>query len=264
MRRFATLLLFALLGCATLSAQYNHITPAPVRVQGGVCDGDQCGVPEPFDATRTFKLYIKGADSADAARLEAAVSAAGLEYERVNRIAKRDFKGAFIFINIFPESMEYDEGYAIWTDPNGVSITAKTPAGAYYALQSIRQMVEAGEWQTGLVVDYPRFEYRGALIDISRHFRSVDFLKRQIDMMARLKMNRLHLHLTDAAGWRLEIESYPRLTSYAAWRTPHDWKGWWYGDRQFVDEGTEGASGGYLTKEEARELVAYAADRYIT
>jgi hexosaminidase len=221
-------------------------------------------MPEPFDATRTFKLYIKGADSADAARLEAAVSAAGLEYERVNRIAKRDFKGAFIFINIFPESMEFDEGYAIWTDPNGVSITAKTPAGAYYALQSIRQMVEAGEWQTGLVVDYPRFEYRGVLIDISRHFRSVDFLKRQIDMMARLKMNRLHLHLTDAAGWRLEIESYPRLTSYAAWRTPHDWKGWWYGDRKFVEEGTEGASGGYLTKAEARELVAYAADRYIT
>ena len=87
---------------------------------------------------------------------------------------------------------------------------------------------------------------------------------RQIDMMAEMKMNRLHLHLTDAAGWRLEIESYPRLTSYAAWRTPHDWKGWWYGDRQFVDEGTEGASGGYLTKEEARELVAYAADRYVT
>ena len=259
MRRFA-ILLVALFSCVTLSAQYDNITPAPLRVQGGVCDGDLCGVPVPFDATQTFKLYIKGADEVDAARLEAAVSAAGIEYERVKRQAKK----GFILIDIFPESMDYDEGYVISTAPEGVCITAKSAAGAYYALQSIRQLVESGEWQTGLIVDYPRFEYRGVLIDISRHFRSVDFLKRQIDMMARLKMNRLHLHLTDAAGWRLEIESYPRLTSYAAWRTPHDWKGWWYGDRQFVEEGTEGASGGYLTKAEARELVAYAADRYVT
>ena len=87
---------------------------------------------------------------------------------------------------------------------------------------------------------------------------------RQIDMMAEMKMNRLHLHLTDAAGWRIEVESYPRLSNYAAWRIPHTWKEWWYGDRAFVEQGTEGAYGGYLTKAEARELVAYAADRYIT
>ena len=87
---------------------------------------------------------------------------------------------------------------------------------------------------------------------------------RQIDMMAKMKMNRLHLHLTDAAGWRIEVESYPRLTSYAAWRIPHTWKEWWNGDRGFVEQGTEGAYGGYLTKAEARELVAYALDRYIT
>ena len=258
MRRFAILFAF-LISCATLSAQSGNITPAPVRVQEGVCDGGQCGVPVPFDVTQTFKLYIKGADAVDAARLEEAVSAAGLKYERVKRLPK----SGYIKIEIF-DCMENEEGYAIWTAPDAVCISAKSAAGAYYALQSIRQLVESGEWQTGLIVDYPRFGYRGVLIDISRHFRSVDFLKRQIDMMARMKMNRLHLHLTDAAGWRLEIESYPRLTSYAAWRTPHDWKGWWYGDRQFVDEGSEGASGGYLTKAEARELVAYAADRYVT
>ena len=258
MRRFAILFAF-LISCVTLSAQYSNITPAPVRVQGGVCVDGVCGVPTLFDATQTFKLHIKGADEVDAARFEAAVSAAGLDYKRV----KRPAKSGFINIDIF-DSMDYEEGYVIHTAPEGVCITAKTAAGAYYALQSIRQLVESGDWQTGLIVDYPRFEYRGVLIDVSRHFRTVEFLKRQIDMMARLKMNRLHLHLTDAAGWRLEIESYPRLTSYAAWRTPHDWKGWWYGDRQFVEEGTEGASGGYLTKAEARELVAYAADRYVT
>ena len=147
MKHFATLLLFALLGCATLSAQYSNITPAPVRVQGGVCDGDQCGVPEPFDATRTFKLYIKGADAADATRLETAVGAAGLKYERVKRLPKSGFVKGMIIIEIF-DCMENDEGYTIWTAPEAVCISAKTAAGAYYALQSIRQMVEGGDWQT--------------------------------------------------------------------------------------------------------------------
>lgn len=114
------------------------------------------------------------------------------------------------------------------------------------------------------ICDAPRFEYRGILIDISRHFRTKEFLMRQMDVMAELKMNRLHLHLTDAAGWRIEIESYPRLTSFAAWRMPDTWKEWWYGERGHVEAGTPGAYGGYLTKEEARELVAYAEERYIT
>ncbi len=253
--------LFALvLGTLSLSAQENIITPAPVRVQGGTCGVDCCMPAMSFDFSQISKLYIKGVKGIDEERLEAAVKAAGLDVKRVKRTAKRGY------INIFiePESMDYDEGYVIYTSEYGVDITARSAAGAFYALQSVRQLVENGEWQTGTIVDYPRFEYRGVLIDISRHFRSMDFLKRQIDMMARLKMNRLHLHLTDAAGWRLEIESYPRLTSYAAWRTPHDWKSWWYGERRHVDEGSEGAYGGYLTKAQARELVQYAADRYIT
>lgn len=258
--RFITLLLALALGTMSLSAQENIITPAPVRVQGGICVDDYCAPAEPFDFRQTLNLNISGADRADAERLEAAVSAAGLNFKRV----KRHAKSGFLFINIFPECMEQEDGYVILTYPYGVDITAKSAAGAFYALQSMRQMVEAGDWQTGVILDYPRFGYRGVLIDVSRHFRSMDFLKRQIDMMARLKMNRLHLHLTDAAGWRMEIESYPRLTSYAAWRTPATWKEWWQGGRQHIDEGTEGAYGGYYTKEELRDLVAYAADRYIT
>ncbi|MBR5865348.1 MAG: family 20 glycosylhydrolase, partial [Alistipes sp.] len=194
-------------------------------------------------------------------RLIAVAEAAGLNFE----VVKREPKKGGIILSLCPTPYTHNnESYAILTDKGNVYIWGHDAAGLFYALQTARQLVESGEWKKGFIADYPRFGYRGVLIDISRHFRSVDFLKRQIDMMARVKMNRLHLHLTDAAGWRLEIESYPRLTSYAAWRTPHDWKGWWYGDRQFVEEGTEGASGGYLTKEEARELVAYAADRYVT
>ena len=254
---FLTSLVFG----AQLSAQ--SITPAPLIVRGGVCNGEVCTPAEPFDYTQPFKLSFEGADAVDVERLTSAAMATGLNIKRVKQAVNYSKKG-YLHILIRPEMLPNDEGYAISTAHDGIIVTANAPAGAFYALQTMRQMVESGDWQTGIIADYPRFEYRGVLIDISRHFRTVDFLKRQIDMMARVKLNRLHLHLTDAAGWRLQVDSYPRLTSYAAWRTPHDWKSWWNGDRKFVDEGTEGASGGYLTKAEARELVEYAADRYIT
>ena len=265
MRRFA-ILLVALLSCATLSAQYdNIITPAPLHMSDTFLQHIPIEEGE-FDFTQELKLYFDNSKYSnispeDRERLIAVAEAAGLNFE----VVKREPKKGGIILSLCPTPYTHNnESYAILTDKGNVYIWGHDAAGLFYALQTARQLVESGEWKKGFIADYPRFEYRGVLIDISRHFRSVDFLKRQIDMMARVKMNRLHLHLTDAAGWRLEIESYPRLTSYAAWRTPHDWKGWWYGDRQFVEEGTEGASGGYLTKEEARELVAYAADRYVT
>ena len=255
------LALVATLICgAELSAQNNQITPVPAVVRGGVCDDGVCTPAAPFDYSQPFKLSFEGVDAVDIERLTSAAVAAGLDVKRVKRPAKK----SYIHFVVKPDMIHDDEGYAMVTTEEGVIVTANTAAGAFYALQTVRQLVESGDWQTGIIGDYPRFEYRGVLIDISRHFRSMDFLKRQIDMMARLKMNRLHLHLTDAAGWRLQIDSYPRLTSYAAWRTPHDWKGWSNSGCKYVDEGSEGASGGYLTKEQARELVAYAADRYIT
>ena len=252
------LVVFALVVCAQLSAQ--SITPAPAIVRGGTCNGDVCVPAVPFDYKQPFKLSFVGVEDVDVQRLESAAVAAGLDVKRVRKPAKR----GYLHFEVKPEMIHNDEGYAIVTNEEGVIVTANTAAGAFYAIQTMRQMVESGEWQTGIIGDYPRFEYRGVLVDISRHFRTVDFLKRQIDMMARVKLNRLHLHLTDAAGWRLQVDSYPRLTSYAAWRTPHDWKGWSNSGKKFVDEGSEGASGGYLTKAEARELVEYAADRYIT
>ena len=255
------MVIFALVASVQLSAQ--SITPVPLIVRGGVCDGEVCVPATPFDYTQPFKLTFEGADAVDIERLTSAAKAAGLNVKCVKRAVNYSKKG-YLHILIRPEMLPSDEGYAISTDNNGIIVTANAPAGAFYALQTMRQMVESGDWQTGIIADYPRFEYRGVLVDISRHFRTVDFLKRQIDMMARVKLNRLHLHLTDAAGWRLQVDSYPRLTSYAAWRTPHDWKSWWQGGRTFLDEGSEGASGGYLTKAEARELVEYAADRYIT
>ena len=152
-----------------------------------------------------------------------------------------------------------------------MKILAADEAGEFYARQSLAQLLNAAEKENGqaslqcqIIEDCPRFPYRGLHIDVSRHFFSIDFLKKQVDAMAMFKMNRLHLHLTDAAGWRMEIESWPRLTGYAAWRPEANWKAWWNGDRAYVEEGTPGAYGGYYTKEELKSLVEYAAERHIT
>ena len=256
--KFALIIaLFAIVGLNEASAQYSQITPAPYSIERK--DTEDMAT---FDATQELKLYID-ADSETAERIRAAIAAAGLKVQEVNKPAKK----AFLNLVIDPTAVKEAEGYHIATTPEGINIKAHSGAGLFYAIQSIRQMMEGelkGRWLEGKIYDYPRFEYRGILIDISRHFRSVEFLKRQIDMMARLKMNRLHLHLTDAAGWRIEIESYPRLTEYAAWRKQATWKEWGYGERGHVEMGTEGAYGGYLTKEDAKELVRYAAERYIT
>ena len=164
------------------------------------------------------------------------------------------------------------EGYRLEVTRKGIVITASSKEGAFYAMQTLAQMVAgAPESESGteaaiaccVINDYPRFPYRGLHVDVSRHFRSVDFLKKQMDAMAMFKMNRMHIHLTDAAGWRMQIDAYPRLTEFAAWRPQHTWKEWWAGDRHYCEAAEPGAYGGYYTKEQLKELVEYAHERHI-
>lgn len=164
------------------------------------------------------------------------------------------------------KGMETPESYTLIVTPKGVTIKAKGDAGAFYAEQTLRQMTNDGQIKEIAcceINDTPRFPYRGMHFDVSRHFRSLDFLKKQVDAMAYFKMNKMHLHLTDAAGWRMQIDAYPRLTSFAAWRPQVTWKEWWKGARSYAEEGTPGAYGGYYTKDEMRELVEYARQRHI-
>lgn len=158
------------------------------------------------------------------------------------------------------------EAYVLQVSPKGITVRASGDEGVFYAGQTLRQMTGNGKIKTIKcceIKDYPRFSYRGLHVDVSRHFRSIGFLKKQIDAMAFFKMNRMHIHLTDAAGWRMEIEAYPRLAGLAAWRPYPTWKEWWAGDRHYCEEGTEGAYGGYYTKEELKDLVRYAAERHV-
>ena len=158
------------------------------------------------------------------------------------------------------------EGYRLEVSSGGIRIGAPSVNGLFYGMQTLLQLRDAarGKIHACVITDEPRFAYRGVMLDVSRHFRSVDFLKKQIDAFASLKINRLHLHLTDAAGWRLEIKKYPRLTEFAAWRPQAVWKDWNKGGNQYCDRSDARACGGFYTQEEMRELIAYAQDRFIT
>ena len=163
------------------------------------------------------------------------------------------------------EGISSPEGYRMEITPKVITVEATSGAGLFYGIQTILQMArENNTVACGTITDEPAFAYRGLMLDVSRHFFGKEFVKKQIDAIAHFKMNRLHLHLTDAAGWRIEIKKYPRLTDFAAWRKPGLWKDWWFGDRRYVNEGTEGAYGGYYTQDDIREIVKYAQERYIT
>ena len=155
------------------------------------------------------------------------------------------------------------EGYRLVVDAEGVTITGATAAGVFYGIQTLRKalpVVQGREVQLPAVTvaDYPRFGYRGAHLDVSRHFFTVDSIKSFIDMLALHNMNRFHWHLTDDQGWRFEMKKYPKLNTIGTQRA------------QTVIGRNSGEYDGipygpYLyTQDECREIVAYAAERHIT
>lgn len=160
-----------------------------------------------------------------------------------------------------------DESYKLKVGTGHIEISSPGEAGALYGVQTLRQLVDGasgGVISSCEIADSPRFGYRGLHFDVSRNFRTPEFLKKQIDAMVRLKLNRMHLHLTDGAGWRMEIDSFPRLTSYAAWRPQASWTDWVAGGAKYCDGPGQGAYGGFYTKDELRDIIDYAARRHIT
>ena len=160
-----------------------------------------------------------------------------------------------------------NEAYRIEIVKKGVLLSANTETGIFYGLQTLLQLLNNGDNKTLpalMINDSPRFPYRGLHLDVSRHFFDKEFVKKQLNAMAYFKMNRLHWHLTDGAGWRIEIKKYPRLTSFAAWRPFDKLNDWWVEGRTFCEQDDPRAVGGYYTQDDIREVVAYAAERHIT
>jgi len=153
-----------------------------------------------------------------------------------------------------------EAAYEITVNKKGITVKTQTELGKFYAEQSIQMMREVSDTISFCTVfDYPRFPHRGLHFDVSRHFRPKDFILKQIDQMARLKLNSLHFHLVDAAGWRIQIDSYPRLHELGGFRVGTTYMEW----QKFGYKHDEHGSGGYYTKDELREIVAYAAERHI-
>lgn len=156
------------------------------------------------------------------------------------------------------------EGYQLDVTSKGIDLRAGSPDGLFYGIQTLRQLYAGGEVPCVSIRDNPRFGYRGLHLDVSRHFFSKEEVMKLLDVMSFYKLNTLHMHLTDAGGWRIEIDKYPKLTSETAFRTESDWRKWWDGhDRKYLPEGTPGAYGGYYTKEDIREIVEHAASKHI-
>ena len=163
-----------------------------------------------------------------------------------------------------------DEGYTLTVDKDGVVVSANTDCGLFYGFQTFIQMLPEDintEHYSKITLpachikDTPRFAWRGSHLDVSRHFFGVSYVKKQLDLMAAYKMNKFHWHLTDDHGWRIEISKYSQLNDVGSWRVDRDDQPW--GEADPAREGEPRTNGGYYTKEEIEEIVAYAAERYI-
>ena len=160
-------------------------------------------------------------------------------------------------------SIANKEGYVLTTTPEGISINGQTENGVFYGIQTIRKSIPAEAKEATILIpageikDEPRFSYRGMHLDVGRHFFPKEFMKKYIDLLALHNMNTFHWHLTDDQGWRIEIKKYPKLTEIGSQRS-----------RTVIGRNTQEYDntpyGGFFTQEEAKEIVKYAQERYIT
>ena len=191
------------------------------------------------------------------------------EYIEIGSTIKLQQNDAISFIK--DDSITNDEGYELIISPKQIKIKAKTDQGAFYAVQTLRQLLPAN-FENGTfsqksisiscltINDAPQFKYRGMHLDVGRHFYSVKFIKKYIDALAMLKMNTFHWHLTEDQGWRIEIKKYPKLQEIAAFRD-QTLVGSYNADEQQFDSTRYG---GYYSQEEIKDVVAYAHTRHVT
>jgi hexosaminidase len=175
-------------------------------------------------------------------------------------------------LNGKPDVSIGNEGYSLDVKPSTVTIRANTAAGLFYGCQTLLQLLPKEiESKTAIgnfkwtvpsvtITDYPRFGWRGIMLDVSRHFFSKAYVKEYIDQLARYKFNRLHLHLTDDQGWRVEIKSLPKLTAIGSKRVQR--YGTW-GTHDAPKPGEPATDAGFYTQEDIKEIVQYARDRFI-
>ncbi len=232
-----------------------------------------------FKLTADTTIVAAGAASAVGQQLAAALAPATGFWPRVVASSTQDAGTIRLQIDRSQTSRSASahgaEGYRLSVTPQQVTISAPQPAGLFYGVQSLRQLlppaifreaaVHGVDWVIPCVEieDAPRFAWRGMMLDVVRHFMPKEFVKKFIDLLALHKYNTLHWHLTDDQGWRVEIKRYPRLTEIGAWRQETlvgklDWR-----NPNYVEVYDGKRHGGFYTQDDIREIVAYAAARYV-
>lgn len=212
--------------------------------------------------------------SSTEARAVADVLASRLNIPTGFKIAARQGNSGSIQLNLNtkPDAKTGNEGYTLSSSSTGVVITANAPAGLFYGVQTLMQLfpkeIETkstvkADWTIPAVniTDYPRFGWRGLMLDVSRNFFTKEEVKRYLDEMSKFKFNTFHWHLTDDNGWRIEIKSLPRLTEVGAWRVQRHGH---FGDRSDPKPGEPATVGGFYTHEDIREIIQYAKERNIS
>src|SRR6185312_16333455 len=186
--------------------------------------------------------------------------------------AKNTAAKSGIKLSLIKDASLGDEGYELKVAPHEISISANKPAGLFYGMQSLLQLmpkeivsdtlVKNEKWTIPVcsIKDYPRFGWRGLMLDVSRHFFTKEQVKEFIDQMVQYKYNLLHMHLTDDEGWRIEIKGLPRLTEVGAWNVK---KVGYFGTFSPPAPDEPRNYGGFYTQDDIRELVKYAKDRFI-
>ncbi|MCD6598425.1 MAG: beta-N-acetylhexosaminidase [Bacteroidales bacterium] len=212
-----------------------------------------------FEITKKTSIYFNSgsADIEQTANYLAGILRPSTGFSLLVESTGKEPKSGNIYLSITKNQELGEEGYELVITEKLIKLMANKPAGLFRGVQTIRQLLpdeielhslSEGPWlmATGTILDFPEYEYRGAMLDVSRHFFGVDDVKKFIDHMAVYKINYLHLHLSDDQGWRIEIKSWPNLTAHGG--------------------STEvgGGKGGFYTQEQYKELVQYAAERYIT
>ncbi|HEY3403089.1 MAG TPA: beta-N-acetylhexosaminidase, partial [Ohtaekwangia sp.] len=264
--RFSWLFLLLLMSCNTATethAQTINLIPQPVSLETGrgnysITSSTTIGVPAKQPAVTKVAEYL----------VSMLQPATGLNI----KITEGNGNGIQLTLNNTPDPRLGHEGYHLEVKDKGVVIEANDPAGLFYGVQTLLQLlpgtieskstVNNVTWSIPAVsiTDYPRFAWRGVMLDVSRHFFPKEYVKQYINQLARYKFNRFHWHLTDDQGWRIEIKSLPKLTEVGAWRVPR--VGRW-GRQEPPKPGETATDGGFYTQEDITEIVKYARDRNI-
>jgi hexosaminidase len=194
---------------------------------------------------------------------------------KMNELTAANSKArAIVFAYAKGKSKIPAEGYVLNVTPERILVEGSTPAGVFYGLQSLLQLLPAEICKPSLpdtgrtweipctsISDHPRYPYRGMHLDVSRHFFPKEFIKKYISLIATYKMNTFHWHLTDDNGWRIEIKKYPKLTEVGAWRVDRENLPW--SQRPAQKAGEQATYGGFYSQDDIREIVAFARARYV-